>query len=96
MPAAIEAVDLRKHIRPDVQALDGISLSVEAGTIFGVLGPNGAGKSTLTRMLCTLDDAGQRHGDGRGDRRAHASSRVRRADRRRGPEARLGPERDRP
>ncbi len=37
-----------------MQALDGVSLSVEAGTIFGVLGPNGAGKSTLTRVLCTL------------------------------------------
>ena len=54
MPAAIEAVELRKRYPPAVQALDGISLSVEAGTIFGVLGPNGAGKSTLTRVLCTL------------------------------------------
>ncbi len=54
MPAAIEAVDLHKRYPPDVQALDGVSLTVEAGTIFGVLGPNGAGKSTLTRVLCTL------------------------------------------
>lgn len=54
MPSAIEAADLRKHYPPNVQALDGISLAVEAGTIFGVLGPNGAGKSTLTRVLCTL------------------------------------------
>ena len=54
MPAAIEAVDLKKRYPPAVQALDGVSLSVEAGTIFGVLGPNGAGKSTLTRVLCTL------------------------------------------
>ncbi len=54
MPAAIEAVDLRKRYPPDVQALDGVGLSVETGTIFGVLGPNGAGKSTLTRVLCTL------------------------------------------
>jgi ABC-2 type transport system ATP-binding protein len=56
MAAAIEATDLHKHYPPDVQALDGVSLSVEAGTIFGVLGPNGAGKSTLTRVLCTLTD----------------------------------------
>ena len=54
MAAAIEAVDLRKRYPPEVQALDGVSLTVEAGTIFGVLGPNGAGKSTLTRVLCTL------------------------------------------
>lgn len=54
MPAAIEAVDLRKRYPPAVQALDGVNLSVEAGTIFGVLGPNGAGKSTLTRVLGTL------------------------------------------
>src|SRR5579875_2999995 len=54
MPAAIEAVDLRKRYPPQVQALDGVSLSVQPGTIFGVLGPNGAGKSPLTRVLCTL------------------------------------------
>ena len=54
MQRAIEATDLRKHYPPDVQALDGISLEVEAGTIFGVLGPNGAGKSTMTRVLCSL------------------------------------------
>ena len=54
MQTAIEAADLRKHYPPDVQALDGVSLAVEAGTIFGVLGPNGAGKSTLTRVLCSL------------------------------------------
>ena len=54
MPPAIEAVDIRKRYPPAVQALDGVTLSVEAGTIFGVLGPNGAGKSTLTRVLCTL------------------------------------------
>ena len=54
MQRAIEATELRKHYPPDVQALDGISLEVEAGTIFGVLGPNGAGKSTMTRVLCSL------------------------------------------
>ncbi|HTW12461.1 MAG TPA: ATP-binding cassette domain-containing protein [Solirubrobacteraceae bacterium] len=54
MPAAIEARDVRKRYPPDVQALDGIDLTVQAGTIFGVLGPNGAGKSTLTRVLCSL------------------------------------------
>jgi ABC-2 type transport system ATP-binding protein len=54
MPAAIEATELRKTYPPDVRALDGLSLSVEAGTIFGLLGPNGAGKSTTVRILATL------------------------------------------
>ena len=54
MQTAIETQDIRKRYPPGVQALDGISLSVEAGTIFGVLGPNGAGKSTMTRVLCSL------------------------------------------
>jgi ABC-2 type transport system ATP-binding protein len=57
---AIEALDLRKSYPPDVQALDGLSLAVPAGTIFGLLGPNGAGKSTTVRILTTLSrpDAG--------------------------------------
>jgi ABC-2 type transport system ATP-binding protein len=51
---AIEAHELRKTYPPDVQALDGLSLSVQPGTIFGLLGPNGAGKSTTVRILTTL------------------------------------------
>jgi ABC-2 type transport system ATP-binding protein len=35
-------------------AVDGISLSVDRGEIFGFLGPNGAGKSTTIRMLCGI------------------------------------------
>jgi ABC-2 type transport system ATP-binding protein len=53
MPA-IEASELRKTYPPDIRALDGLSMSVEAGTIFALLGPNGAGKSTTVRVLATL------------------------------------------
>jgi ABC-2 type transport system ATP-binding protein len=35
-------------------AVDGVSLNIRQGEIFGLLGPNGAGKSTTIRMLCTL------------------------------------------
>lgn len=38
----------------DLRAVDGVSLEVQAGEIYGFLGPNGAGKSTLTHILCTL------------------------------------------
>ena len=54
MSKAIEATALAKRYPPDVQALDGLDLSVEEGTIFALLGPNGAGKSTTVRILTTL------------------------------------------
>ncbi|HEY1775001.1 MAG TPA: ATP-binding cassette domain-containing protein [Solirubrobacteraceae bacterium] len=54
MTSAIEVVELRKSYPPDVCALDGLSMSVEPGTIFGLLGPNGAGKSTTVKVLSTL------------------------------------------
>src|SRR6266540_5805374 len=51
---AIEAANLRKTYPGGVRALDGLSLAVEAGTIFGLLGPNGVGKSTTVKILTTL------------------------------------------
>src|SRR5258706_14921670 len=36
------------------QALNGVSLTVQAGEILGLLGPNGGGKSTLMKILSTL------------------------------------------
>src|SRR5438874_7119155 len=38
----------------NVDAVQDLSLTIEAGTIFGFLGPNGAGKTTTMRMLCGL------------------------------------------
>ena len=52
--AAIEAEELVKTYPGEVRALDGVSFSVEPGTIFGLLGPNGAGKSTTVKILTTL------------------------------------------
>jgi ABC-2 type transport system ATP-binding protein len=50
---AIETEGLRKRYG-DVQALCGVDLSAETGTILGLLGPNGAGKTTAVRILTTL------------------------------------------
>jgi len=50
---AVELKDLGKRFGA-FQAVDGVTLSVEAGEIFGFLGANGAGKSTTIRMLCGL------------------------------------------
>jgi ABC-2 type transport system ATP-binding protein len=51
---AIEADGLAKEYPGGVRALDGLSFSVEEGTVFGLLGPNGAGKSTTVKILTTL------------------------------------------
>ena len=53
MSIAIEANNLVKKYG-EVTALDGLSLQVEQGTVFGLLGPNGAGKTTTVRVLTTL------------------------------------------
>lgn len=50
---AVEAHGLVKTFG-DNRAVDGVDLSVRAGTIYGVLGPNGAGKTTTIRILATL------------------------------------------
>ncbi|HEU5002450.1 MAG TPA: ATP-binding cassette domain-containing protein [Actinomycetota bacterium] len=51
--AAIVVEDLKKSFG-DVHALDGVSIEVPRGTVFGLLGPNGAGKTTAVRILTTL------------------------------------------
>ncbi|MGA3705753.1 ABC transporter ATP-binding protein [Ralstonia nicotianae] len=57
---AIEIADVRKRYK-SLQALKGVSLSVEQGEFFGLLGPNGAGKTTLISILAGLNraDSGQ-------------------------------------
>ena len=49
----ISVTDIKKAFG-STQALDGVSMEVERGTVFGLLGPNGAGKTTLVRVLATL------------------------------------------
>ena len=53
MSDAIEVHGVGKRF-DEVVALDGLDLTVPAGTVFGLLGPNGAGKTTLVRILATL------------------------------------------
>ncbi|CAN5283363.1 ABC transporter ATP-binding protein [soil metagenome] len=53
MSAVIETRNLTKTYGT-VRALDGLSLSIPRGGVYGVLGPNGAGKSTLFRILLGL------------------------------------------
>ena len=57
---AVEVTGLRKAFAGKL-VLDGIDLTVSAGTVFSLLGPNGAGKTTTVRILSTLirADAGR-------------------------------------
>ncbi|MHC5258450.1 ATP-binding cassette domain-containing protein [Streptomyces sp. UC4497] len=56
VPLAVSTVGLRKSYG-DKTVLDGIDLSIPAGSVFALLGPNGAGKTTTVRILSTLVDA---------------------------------------
>lgn len=54
----IDAWELQKSFGA-TRAVDGVSLRVAAGEIYGLVGPDGAGKTTVMRLLCgalTLDD----------------------------------------
>src|SRR4051812_45262688 len=57
---AVETVGLTKAYGKKV-VLDGLDLTVPAGTVFALLGPNGAGKTTAVHILSTLlrADSGQ-------------------------------------
>ncbi|KJV35438.1 ABC transporter ATP-binding protein [Luteibacter yeojuensis] len=54
---ALHVKDLRKTYGNGVEALKGVSLTVEPGDFFALLGPNGAGKSTLIGILSSLVNA---------------------------------------
>lgn len=49
----IEAVQVSKQF-DKIKAVDGISITIKEGNVFGLIGTNGAGKSTFIRMLCGI------------------------------------------
>ncbi|HHP7238628.1 ABC transporter ATP-binding protein [Longibacter sp.] len=57
MPPVISIASLEKTYRSGVlrphrvRALDGVSMEVPSGSVFGLLGPNGAGKTTMVKIL---------------------------------------------
>ena len=52
----IALIDIAKRFDGNgAPALDGVSLSVARGEVFGVIGPSGAGKSTLIRLINALE-----------------------------------------
>jgi ABC-2 type transport system ATP-binding protein len=51
----IQTENIAKHFsRGKIRALDGVSLHVDPGRVFGLLGPNGAGKTTLVKVLLSI------------------------------------------
>lgn len=52
--ASVEKTFRDFWLRPTVKAVDGLSLTVKRGEVFGLLGPNGSGKSTTIKMILGL------------------------------------------
>ena len=83
MDNVIELTGVRKvfrdfWLRPTVAAVDGLSLAVTRGEVFGLLGPNGSGKSTTIKMILGLLDpsAGKVSLFGRSPRSVEARRRL--------------------
>ena len=53
MESALVLRDVRKSFG-STKAVDGISLTVPRGALYGVIGPNGAGKTTCIRMIMSI------------------------------------------
>jgi ABC-2 type transport system ATP-binding protein len=53
MMIVLETISLTRRFGA-LTAVEGLTLSVESGGVFGLLGPNGAGKTTVIKMLTTL------------------------------------------
>jgi ABC-2 type transport system ATP-binding protein len=78
MPPAIVTTDLTRRFDA-ITAVDRLTMTIDAGTIFGLLGPNGAGKSTTIKMLTTLLPPTSGHARVAGFDVAREPRRVRRA-----------------
>lgn len=69
MEYVLQTKDLRKSYK-DFNALNGLSMNVPKGSIYGFVGKNGAGKTTLFRQVCGLQEptAGEYYIYGRSNR----------------------------
>src|SRR5262245_44995441 len=81
-PAALEFDNITKEYRSffrnqSVKALDGFSLRVESGEIFGFLGPNGAGKTTAIHVALGFTFPSSGRGQMLGHPFGHAATRRR-------------------
>lgn len=54
MKYAVEVKDLIKDYSKEVRALDGATLKIPEGKVYGLIGPNGSGKTTMIKILAGL------------------------------------------
>jgi ABC-type multidrug transport system ATPase subunit len=81
---SLPAISIENLIKrfDDVTAVDGISLQVPEGELFGLLGPNGAGKTTVINVLCGLIQPTKGSCRSRGLRHSERNSQSQRPNRR--------------